>query len=55
MPVFKFKVRDNFFPQVFEGEIVADTEEEAIDEVGDWYAMELGTVIESLKIKVEKT
>ncbi|WP_186673002.1 hypothetical protein [Sporosarcina sp. BP05] len=53
MPVFNFKVKDDFFPQVFEGEIEADTKEKALDEISDWYAMELGTVSEALDIKIE--
>lgn len=52
MLVFKFEVEDDFFPQVFKGEIEAKNKTEAFNQVTEIYASELGTVAEVLKVTI---
>lgn len=47
---FKFEVRDDFFPQVFKGEIEAKNKADALNQITEIYASELGTVAEALKV-----
>lgn len=54
MTLFTFKVKDDFFPIIFEGEIEADTVQAAVEQLKDEYAHELDTTsdhIEVLEIK----
>lgn len=52
MFIFKFEVKDDFFPQVFAGEIEAENKNEAINQILEIYASELGTVVEALKVTI---
>ena len=43
MKKFKFQVKDSFFPQVFNGEVEANSQEEAEQIIKEEYAYELDT------------
>jgi hypothetical protein len=53
MNTYKFTVKDNFFPQTFNGEIEAVSIEAAKLEVIDIYTYELDTDEDSLIITIE--
>ena len=48
---FKFKVSDGFFPQSFEGTLTANSKEDAVKELKEFYADELDTTEEYIIIE----
>lgn len=48
---FKFKVSDGFFPMSFEGILTTNSKEEAISGLKEFYAQELDTTEEYIKIE----
>ena len=53
MEKFKFKVVENGSSMEFEGETVANNEAEAIEELKEWYAMELGTITDEISVSIK--
>ncbi|WP_010093232.1 hypothetical protein [Ornithinibacillus scapharcae] len=52
MKKFAFEVKDSYFPSPFNGEIIAENEDEAEYKLIDYYCSELGTEPSSLIVKV---
>ena len=48
--IFKYQVKDDFFPQTFEGEIEAPSKEDAERQLKEEYAYELDTIESSISV-----
>lgn len=54
MKKFTFSVSDGFFPITFEGEIEAETKKAAITELKEVYAVELDTIEDLIRVKLQE-
>lgn len=51
MKLYEFKVAEKYVPNVMEGTIYAKTKDEAVKELKEWYACELGTNESEINVK----
>lgn len=52
--LYEIEISDGFFPQTFVGEFEADSMEAVINEAKEYYASELGTTQDQIKIVIVK-
>lgn len=53
MKLYKFKVKDSYFPQIFNGEVYANSRKDAEQIVKDDYASELDTTADEIIVEFE--
>lgn len=52
MNTYEFEITEAYTPSPLNGTIVAPSEEDAIHELKEWYACELGTVEDEINVKI---
>lgn len=52
MNVYEFEVTEAYTPSPLNGTTVAPSEKDAIHELKEWYAQELGTVESEINVKI---
>lgn len=52
MNTYKFEVTEAYTPNPLNGTIVAPSKEDAIHELKEWYACELGTIEDEINVKI---